>query len=1605
MDSPNIRRESYDLDEEDVLEDVDSDVTREDPEFTYDEMPVPIDMDDLFTDEDFATILTEDVLNQFVNEYVEDEIGTIEMFDPSAIYDILGSFESGDATLPRFKRMEQPRHDIKPYQVKARREFPNYNYQVGNKSLVFVAGEIRLQSNADSFLVGHTRVNHEPIPIDDLDYYLSAVSLSEEASTKATCLGYSSLIHSVACIVVNQRSGIIEPYEGWDVNAHGLSWEVTGLNFDRRRTKADCVVNKYAIAMLTTMPSDDFITACQYSFAEDSCDTSFLNGSALDQEASPYTRHVDIMHAAIKDTPKSVIQQLSLQFSSWYSRQMPVVEKNFKYINHSDSISSVIFTYSKVINGQRMVPAPFRVLGGDIGDAEVMYKLWIRPYDLLNSIGSTFHTLSYESDPEKLMIGQSSHSFKIPLFPEDVISSWMCNRLCRYDIFRSVMIESELLAKINGKQGQYWSKSSNCGISWRTLRATSLTYYVAYHQIGQPPLSCGKWHAVASAKGVYQSPTFKISIGDIEYAKIIPARVMTMVASCFAYTKKSDRAYVIQKMCLLIGIMRWSSWQTSALLGDMRFLTLCAVSGSGDVGQMIYKASTRVSKPLSFPDFYALFLLRRFAGKYEGNSLKVTPIYGMPMRFLGLEKDMNLFTMWHIRGGLHATNCFIKLRDGVKLEEVNRPKTLLHYERQCDTIINMPTYGLTQGEFDNIMDSAPNCAYFNFFMFAALANISAGRLNAGIRQSPTRVKLENLFSDHHSFIAENTADPHAGRIRAVRVADGVTQVLQQYGEPPGIHSLLIRMAKGHKIRNIYLTHPKDSKSKNREIPQMSSHMRITQFIEESILTIYTDEEAADMMQDPEKFSIYSTKFSEIMTRHGLIRSEDKEFFCGNMHPEFMSVGIGLLARVLGSTSVVLSSAILRCDKSRLNVTPIGCDESILDGHKKLCGFNILHGKVVTERSAIENYVHMQQGVRAIAAACINTVFTTGLDIVQRLVAPDIADSAVMTTSDDAVRGAYLNPITKYEKKSVLDDYIYAPPTLMNHAMMIDSEEKGIVSSKLAEFNNVVCGPNGLLPQHFVHSHLVIQPLMGENIIDDVMSVISRARSSLSWGDSFDTCRAAYSTAIHLLMQKWLLTQGHIESLYDKGLLPTDDDQLLAGGGELKFNTKLNLLRAIDVGLQDDLRTGKIKLESGMRAYNVKTSRKSKTIYCKTGSRVHAVIRAVDKINVSRRIRGSLKPDFARKPKVDRIQQVRDSFMDMINAHPSPATQEEKDIIEMYPKRPAVRIIPRDPDPKDRHPCTQGAKTVIGDDLDLRLIKALRYCNLKVTRELSEQEKTVLCMSELEFVKWQNLRDINKRDFGIRFKSPTGRPLMRMYNDKKFIRPQTFTFDLALPEVGPRQRLWTFDSVAFPSFTPCWWGNNTIKKCISAGYTMAFGYAIAGGDITIFFSTMTSGIVAYTTKKWEKEQRYITFRHQKVDVYCPIMKDLTPIDVKHISNVEMNKHSFNPTINGSATALLNYGNYMNTNNFSSSRWMASIYKTCRSRFPSFLSEYKPDYPYFIQKSFKMPNARQVNIIGEASVTKIELTYSDKPAILRTINVTTSDPYEVIEAASLDLEMWE
>jgi len=846
------------------------------------------------------------------------------------------------------------------------------------------------------------------------DHLTRAEKLSEIGGIKGTGLAFSNLIHSAAIVALSAPDSVIEPVEGMDLIRDGVTFEVTGKNYKKRDTHAKVVVSKYLLLKQCQISSEKYEWFVNASRMEDEHKLGLFDESGIDQPDSEYSNLARSIHDALRQYPDEVYARL-YDMAKTYMSKVEMSQRKYSDFKFDVATYDNCFAkYAKSKDGVSLLPTPFKVLSVKCDDYEKLRSIKVSPYEGLMSVGSTFHTRPVGYDPELELVAIHDHRPRFESLEMNKYMSFIYQQMLSYSIFNAAHVEAELHGKIFGKSGCYASAFSGVGISWRNSKANGNTYLVCYYQLTEPKDSCGRW-LKDDALGCYKSPTFRLSVSDILYSKILPMRMAAMYYSTLAYTNKSIRRYLMQQMMLLMAMLRGSSWQTSALIGDSRFMVLCAVSGSGDVASMLDKAPKRVSQYLTFTDYYTLFKLRKFGLTYNGGTMKRTPLFDLPMRFIAIEKDIPLMQMWHIRKADHATKCFIKLRDGVRLELQSRQSYLKHLELQLDFIERIKD-GVTQGDFDFLMDFSPNTPYYNHLFTSALVWKGIQGIDAGKRTTPTKLSIRALFSDHNCTTVTYDKVTKLYDIRSSRVADAMRDLLREYGDPVSIYSLMYNIAMGEKKRNIFATHPKDSKSKNREIPQMTSYMRVFQFASESLCEIYTDSDPSDMMQNPEKFSRFAVNFSKAMKSGGIARSEDKEFFCGWMQPEFMALVISTVAHLTGSTSLITAASIMRTDKSRFSVIPDDCNPDIL-GDLPREYVRVHKNNKVYMRPMILSRTHMGQGVKAMAAAVVNTVTSVGAQKMFDEMCSHIKESDVITTSDDAARYVVMHEASKPHAQS------------------------------------------------------------------------------------------------------------------------------------------------------------------------------------------------------------------------------------------------------------------------------------------------------------------------------------------------------------------------------------------------------------------------------------------------------------------------------------------------------------------------------------------------------------------------------------------------------------
>jgi len=1540
-------------------------------------------------------------------------------FTTAEILDVLGTgmqFEGKRMKIDlKFKSLA---HSSIP---KGRRKFENVlpssinpSFEV-NKPIKIEDGQdgyIYMTQENKKMLVGKNNMG-TPYPEQILiitDPIAVAERYSETTKAKATALGYSNLIHSAACLMIAPFNSILEPIEGVDIQTAEHSIEMAGTNWQTRTSTADFIFGKYQLLNSLNIPIESR-EKLDISFYEDNYDTSYFLNSAMDQRRSPYSDVIDRLHVQTRDLTEMQLDRIAECTKSYISNLRPDTTTEVKDEILDDSkLVSVIKTFAKNITGQGLrLPAPYRIEPDMLSIPETDFSYTIRPYTGVESISTTFHTLPIDSDPTAALLQTIETTYRPSAPTAFEFTNALYNYLIRFRFFASIMVEAELQSKIHGSSGQFYSKYSRVGIAWKRYSAGSTTYYICYYRFSKPSIDNGIYQEIKTKisnleRTIYISPTFKSAITDINFTLILPHRLMSTLNSIFAYTNPNNRPFITQSIIRIFATCRWSSWQTSALAGDMRFLTLCLLANSGHRQAMIDKIATRVTKYLSFPDYYFIHLIIRMCNK--GINRRLTPLLNMPMRFLSLEKDIATLHMWHIRGANHDSNCYMKLLKGVAEEIAERDQRVQALVLQSQFLDNVANAGVNQGQFISVMNSMPKgITYYNHILFLGLAVISSKLLRAGRRQEPTKLCLENLITDHNATkMSTRTIIKDETIISASKVADGFSDVLKEYNNPIGIYSLLSNMANGDTITNVYAIHSKDSKSKDREIPQMTNYMRPIQFVSETLISIYTDEESVDMMQDPAKYSKYVSQFSKIMRDGGLTRSEDKSFFCGHLQPESMSLGTLAVARATGSAALTTAAALQRINRSRWTVSPLNCNLDIIKHGNEEITIKRKDGNKTKKCIASLNYYHMMQGVYAMGGALINTVFVSGLDLISKEILPDIEYTSVMTTSDDSARGVVVSNKTKFRTEDVANAYMNLGTQLAPAFMMQDSIDKAICSDVQSEFNNVVAMPNGMLPQSFVHASLCVQPLIGISIVDDIVSAVSNARMSLTWGDSIDLTRSAYVSYITLIQQKWLLTESEIEFLQEAGILPSTDEDLLKGFHVKSDLALKNLFSLVKPDLRQSVIEGQLSILKGVRSFNIAKTRNRKPHLINYDGPNRRIKSRFESINTARKLQNRKNQKYYYPVAPSKRQIAKDKFIDaMTNLNPPDVDAQIMLKLQHYFGSFDVNITPRPPTAKDYFPATVGRTVRTQPSLNFPNIRSWKHFGIYSERKLVADEMEAAAKTDDEIDKLELLE--TRREFieGFSWKSPSGYPLMRSWNNLFFHQPMVFDFESNLPDPIFKENTISIGKNTFDKVEPTWISDAFLKKLSEFGQIKIALALLTNNNGQFVLYKTDDGQLLSKTAKYNRDDINKQFPYTEDRNYSYMttrQKAISPLSIlKH--NIII-KTDFVSTITGDVEAVVNYGNYINSNALRNESWLSNIYRKYKSNYDKRIHKFRVEYPYFHKNCLTFEAGAVTSFVGHRSSCKVRLQYVSLPKPKVMINCTLIDPFLIEETNDDDEE---
>jgi hypothetical protein len=976
---------------------------------------------------------------------------------------------------------------------------------------------------------------------------------------------------------------------------------------------------------------------------------------------------------------------------------------------------------------------------------------------------------------------------------------------------------------------------------------------------------------------------------------------------------------------------------TSTIAGNGRFVTTGHLAGN-DVSDLIKKAID-IIMPIRHCEYLYLQLVLCYLDNTPPDTL--TPLLRLPLSFHSLEKDLVLGMNWHNRKCSHETECVTKMLKDNLLEVSERADVIKFYEYQAAMLEKMLNQGLSQDEFNSIMDSKPIRPATNvFFMIAMTHACKEDLIEFSNHQQNTGLSINDLVSDRGSY-----KFGVGGSIKDSKVVDELNLLVSKE-KFSGPHDGLVKLLKGEKIKNIYLIRSKDGRGR-REFATQSIKMRYIQNFKEKMASTVSNALPDDAFLNPEKYTEMVNNLSRILSsKDAQAASEDRSFHCGNLHPEGLSIQSLIIATVTNSNPMALHSALVRADTSRVAVMPMGYEGNMHEGTDYVM-YNRENSQKIVKVPGVKFYYHKMQGMGAIFAGVSNTIQATGIMKACSEITKEIEDYYIITTQDDVGRAVQYK---RGADKEFLSEFVMRKPlTLLGHSSQKNNWRKYVqVDNKgLVEVNNITTVSSGMVSQEMIHSTLVIKPLDGESPFEDLMNLVSNARQTIFWGDSPVLSIAALNGGVRLFQHKWLFTNNDINLLRSLKLIPYDIDELVSGFYPRDDQTLWNIYRCNNDSEQQEVLTGERSLYSGIVIRGKDKEKRDitpiPTNLFTTNLKISAVYKARD-------MGGRLKVNNMRPIPIKRRHDLRNRMMSLLITDINMDVTELEEV-KKATARPKVTTIVRPMSIQDKKPKKLGVVRKKPTP-DLKRVLGKRLLGINYRTFPSKEELELINMDEENFLNKVNEIKTRKNHEGFSVISPGGLPIVRFLGGTRYKTPHCFSFEVHLDEIGvDREKRFVYQGTEVQNFKPCLFGGAMkCKKC--------FGYGEVEGQYYAFYKRPKGQIKAF---KIDVNQT----TSSKDEFVCITKRDYSPIKDESF----LNKRAIVSVI-GDPVAVLNYGGYMHSNDYDAFEMYTEFYRKSGSDMPYFVRDFMENYPYF-RPDREIINARCAQVVGNKCVSKIEV----------------------------------
>jgi len=1446
-----------------------------------------------------------------------------------------------------------------------------------NSTHVFLVG------TQESKRVGVSSIGVEfDIDIKTLDYYKCANMYSEEVGGKGVNLGFSSFYHSTAIMIIAKNTdGVIEPHDGHDYAWNNYTFEITGQNYLERKTNADVIINKYLLNSCMLSVYSYHYSYQTWSWNEDSGVITSFYDTGFDYNTTTRSRIMRKLATLLPKITNAQRDSLGQNYLAYCHNQgMPEDDThapNRDYTLTCQRVRDCITEGAKLVDGKYYVPAPFRLLYPQ-DEPEILLTKEVEERQSLQVFTtdygeSTYHTWNIDNDPREILRSKCDKYPEKNTYQYKSLHDALYEKLKEYKSFCYASMQAALLPKINGKGGCFYDRYNRAGIAWYRQNSSALTWVCVFYTFSNPGAveEVGKW-SYNEMKQIFVSPSFKVSRQDIHYASVLPAKIAAALSGIRPLMDPSQYASTEPKIIMAMGLQSNSTWATSHRTGANRFLTCCHVSSSGDLPALIEGQLKSMNKH-RFCDYFQLSLFLSFIN--EQPSTNVTPLLRLPFAAMAYEKDFSQTLQWHMRNTDHATQCMVKVTDAAKRHRGTDEAIEEWFNIQYNFIEQMLNNGITILEYKDFMSKTPAFPALNLVAFIGMCNITKNDIKEiGSVQHAMGFSVWSMITDRHCTEYKGfRGGMH--HIKCSRVAEAMSRYLHSISGVTGGYELIAKMAAGERLPpNLLLNHHKDAKEADREISQMYPQHRIKQCFPETLVETFTGNNPDDMMSDAEKYNkhVLDTMNPDGKGKAGHV-SEDRSRFCQEQDPQSQGLALGCISYEANSTCLRSAAAMTLQNKTRDIVYPVEADrDSLLEGLERKCVMiENAKEKNITECITIER--NMTQGLGAVTGGAINTVFVSSHARIVESMIPGLDNISSNTTSDDVKRTCHNN--SNYSHNSVARVYKSVPNRNIHMAMMAENKKKFIFSRVLSEFNNVVATCTGMISQSPIFATLTIQPLLSKSLFGDLSTVVNTTRSTLSWGCPPDVMQCGFFAMLRVFRQKWLLSEEEMEIIWLSGLLPRDVSEHLEGFWIRNDNTMKRLYSKLDDDQKKMLIEGRVTIYDSMKRCELDLGRKRKKKKMKIEP-IKGLNRAnevLDTVLSQRLVAERLMSRHIQPLHPSKRAAAKAKFFEMLSGE-----HVDVDIGDVDALRPArVQCHVRAAREVDRIPCSLGTSASLPAD-SLQRIRARRYLGVNYRDHPNANEERVAQLDDDDFKKEMAVLERSTRHQGFSFKAPCGKPLTRLFDNRIFKRPASFTFSVDMVQPTPKKQPFTHRGRQVYNFKPCLYGSycmNMLQRKVSRRkYVLAFGVGTIDGVRYAFYKLRERRSEVTSVAIPDRIGALQTITQSNLLILYADRMDASPLlTIDHRSRVVPDL----PGVVGDNDAILNYGFYCRSSIPQGFKVYQDLFTQHNSVIPSFVMNHMPSYPFFPLPTTDIGRGNITSLHNYSCINKLKLVSINDP----------------------------